>query len=276
MFGFRQLGIYAAVLVCLCLANAAHGADQNNTQVAREGELTRLYADILRDHTSDGWKRGKSARFVDYATLQSDDRWTQLMNLLAGYPREKLDTAEKRKAFYLNAYNILSINMVVEHWPLTSLKSLGSVINPVWAHDAGIVAGEPVTLRYLENDVLRAMGDPRVHMAINCASMSCPDLRTEPYVASRLDEQLDDQARRFLRQENKGVVWSEDGKKLHLSSIFDWFEEDFEVVGGVEAFVQSYLPSAASAERFVADIPYDWGVNADFSGSDFAHLRKDF
>jgi hypothetical protein len=124
---------------------------------------------------------------------------------LSRVPDCRLAHARSKKAFYRNAYNIFSMNMVQQHWPLQTLRSLGFMLNPVWTHNAGVVGGETVTLRALENDVLRAMGDPRVHMAINCASMSCPDLRHEPYVSSRLDKQLDDQSVQFCNKTIKAL-----------------------------------------------------------------------
>jgi hypothetical protein len=194
---------------------------------------------------------------------------------LSRVPDCRLAHARSKKAFYRNAYNILSMNMVQQHWPLQTLRSLGFMLNPVWTHNAGVVGGETVTLRALENDVLRAMGDPRVHMAINCASMSCPDLRHEPYVSSRLDKQLDDQSVQFLKQENKGIIFNRKDNVLHLSSIFDWFESDFEPYGGVEAFVRHYRPELSNDLTLVPDIPYDWRVNGTLSGRNLSRLRAD-
>jgi hypothetical protein len=112
-------------------------------------------------------------------------------------------------------------------------------------------------------------------MAINCASMSCPDLRHEPYVSSRLDKQLDDQSVRFLNQNNKGIILNKADNVLHLSSVFDWFEGDFEAYGGVEAFVRRYRPELSSDLTLMADIPYDWRVNGTLSGRDLSRLRAD-
>ena len=270
---YRNILSTLLILSCVDLAHSAGGTEQAANP---DEKLKALYSDILEDYVYDGWKRGKSAQFVDYGSLESDSRWDELITLLANYPENTLNNPDKRKAFYINAYNILSINMVLEHWPLESLKDLGNVLQPVWTHNAGVVAGEEVTLRYLEHGVLRQTGDPRIHVAINCASMSCPDLRREPYVAADLDAQLNDQVRRFLSQENKGAIISEDGKTIHLSSIFGWFEEDFQSVGGVEAFVERHLPEVQNADDFIADIPYDWGINAEFSGAELAQLRDDF
>lgn len=236
-------------------------------------KFNALYSELLTRHANPGEKWGMRALMVDYRALRDDPQWGILVQSLADFPAADLATDAQRKAFYLNAYNILSIDMVQANWPLRSLKSLGSVFQPVWAHDAGLIDGRTVTLRELENDVLRAMGDPRVHMAINCASMSCPDLRHEPYVASRLDAQLDEQVVRFLNQENKGIIYDRENNVLHLSSIFDWFDDDFASDGGVEAFVRRYRPELASDTRIVSDIPYNWGVNGELDAQALLNLR---
>ncbi|WP_235937593.1 DUF547 domain-containing protein [Marinobacter caseinilyticus] len=194
---------------------------------------------------------------------------------MAVFPVKKSRTRGQQKAFYLNAYNTLSINMVQTYWPLRSLRSLGTLFDPVWAHDAGSIRGGKVSLRVLENDVLRAVDDPRVPMAINGASMSCPDLRHEPWVEYFPDEQLDDQAVRFLNLTNKGIILNEKDNELRLSSICDGFEAGVESPGGVEAFVRRYRPDLAAALTLVTDIPYDWRVNGGLSGRGLRCLRAD-
>lgn len=236
-------------------------------------KLNLLYGKLLASHTEPGVKDGLSARMVRYKELAKDPHWSDLLEQLEKFPLDELRDRNERMAFYLNAYNILAINMVQENWPLRNLRSLGSLVRPVWKHDAGIVGGETVTLSYLEHDVLRAMGNPRVHVAINCASMSCPDLREEPYEAERLDEQLDDQARRFLRQEAKGILINESTGTVRLSSIFGWFEDDFEEEGGVASFIRRYRPDINGDYALQADLPYNWSVNAELTGRDLRALR---
>lgn len=204
------------------------------------------------------------ANLVNYSGLKRDPRWPDLIAAQAAFPKTELETPAEKMAFYLNGYNILSINLVLANWPLTRLKSLGSLLRPVWTHPAGVLAGEAVTLRHLEHGILRKMGDPRIHVAINCASMSCPDLRAEPYTAKDIDKQLDDQAERFLQQKNKGIIIDENNK-VYLSSIFIWFKKDFEKVGGIESFVRKYRPGLPEKIHLEGAIPYNWNINADLS-----------
>jgi len=80
--------------------------------------------------------------------------------------------------------------MVLNHWPVTSIKDIGSCVKPVWNKTAGSIGGKEMILGMIEHKILRSLNEPRIHMAIVCASISCPDLRTEAYRADKLDEQL--------------------------------------------------------------------------------------
>lgn len=102
------------------------------------------------------------------------------------------------------------------------------------------------------------MGEPRIHFAIVCASLSCPDLRKELYHAKRLNEQLNDQTRKFLNNQSKGLIIEKEF--IRVSKIFDWFENDFDVTGGVLTFIKLYRTSFPEL-KVKANIPYDWSVN---------------
>ena len=105
----------------------------------------------------------------------------------------------------------------------------------------GVVAGKKRTLNEIEHEILRKMGEPRIHVAIVCASVSCPDLRAEAYTVEKLDSQLDDQLTLFLANPKKGLHIDKKGY-LYMSSIFKWFAEDFETKGGVRKFLAPYAP----------------------------------
>ena len=239
-------------------------------------DFNQLYSQLLEDHAQQTHLDGLPLTSVDYSSLRKDDRWPVLIEKLATMPPTAVNTPDRQKAFYLNAYNILAINKVLAHWPLRSLRSVGSFVDPVWVHDAGQVAREPVTLEYLEHKVLRGMGDPRVHMAINCASISCPDLRREAYVADRIDTQLDEQAQHFLHQKDKGLTLDEETRTVHLSVVFDWFEEDFDALGGVASFIRTYRPDLPQGWEIVADLNYNWGINSELNARLLRKMRDDF
>jgi hypothetical protein len=219
------------------------------------------YDALLKQYVSPVQHAGVDLNWVSYSGLKQDPRFAGVVTQLAQFPPSELRTREERLAFYINAYNILALKSVVDHWPLKSIKDAGSLLSPVWKKPAGSLGGKAVSLDTVEHEILRPLGEPRMHMAIVCASVSCPDLRMEAYTAATLDAQLDDQARRFLANPAKGLVAS--GKAVRVSKIFDWFKADFEkAYGSTETFVQRYaaLPEGAALK---ADLSYNWSINGE-------------
>jgi hypothetical protein len=156
--------------------------------------------------------------------------------------------------------------MVADRFPIKSIKDAGSFFSPVWKKPAGHVAGKQRTLNEIEHEILRKMDEPRIHVAIVCASVSCPDLRLEAFNVERLNEQLDDQMKMFIESTEKGMKIDKVKNRVYLSSIFKWFEDDFESRGGVLKFISNYVsPEAAkelqSSKIKVSYLKYNWGVN---------------
>lgn len=220
----------------------------------------RAYGELLQRHVHQGVRHGVSLALVDYGALKQNGALEPVYRDLAAFSVERLASREERLAFYINAYNILALKTVLDHWQVGSIKDAGSLLRPVWKRPAGDIGGKSVSLDEIENEVLRPEGEPRIHLAIVCASVSCPDLRNEPYEAARLNAQLDDQARRFLENPGKGLRQA-DGR-IRVSKILDWFSDDFDRVGGVDAFVRRYKPGLP-ALPVAADMAYDWSVNAE-------------
>ena len=221
-----------------------------------------LYQKLLTQYVKTEKHQGTTLNWVNYTALKKDAGFTQLVQQFAEYSPEQLKDKKERLAFYINAYNILAMKTVVDNWPVKSIKDVGSFLRPVWKKDAGIIGGKPVSLDEIENDVLRPMGEPRIHMAIVCASISCPDLRAEPYTAEKLDEQLDDQAKKFLSNPQKGLVI--EGKKAKTSKIFDWFSEDFDkAYGSVRQFISQYSDLPEDIQLKPGGLSYNWSVNGE-------------
>ncbi len=210
-------------------------------------------------HVKPGTKNGVALMLVDYSAIKAEGSLVKAYQELSKFKLENLSSREEKLAFYINAYNILALKMVTDHWPVDSIKDVGSLFSKVWDKPAGELGGKPITLGEVEHKILRPMGEPRIHLAIVCASVSCPDLRNEPYTAAQLDKQLDEQTRRFLDNPDKGLKIDKDA--LLVSKIFDWFEKDFAVQGGVKAFIKHYRADAPDL-KIKPDIPYDWAVNS--------------
>ncbi len=217
------------------------------------------YRVFLESHVENGEINNTPLAVVNYSAIKQDPRFDVILSHLAEADLTRLTSKEAKLAFYINAYNIFAIKMVVDHWPMASIKDAGNFLFPVWKKQVGTLAGRPVTLDEIEHKILRKLDEPRIHFAIVCASVSCPDLLKEPYLAVTLDEQLDRQTQRFLNNRVKGLRVLND--RVEVSKIFDWFEEDFEAVGGVRGFVQRYRPDLAENYSVAATIDYDWAVN---------------
>jgi hypothetical protein len=207
---------------------------------------------------------------VDYAALAA--RPADLNAYLDVVRRTPLATlsGNEKKAFLLNAYNAATIATIVASWPVASIMDLdGGKVWDTRKHDVG---GVPMTLNQLENDHLRKMGDPRVHAALNCASLGCPPLTPKAFTAPELDAQLDAAARRWAATAKVGPT------EVVVSRIFDWYGDDFVakfaspdipgIAGEEEAavnFVAAYAPEKAAALRKggyrVTYAEYSWALN---------------
>lgn len=216
------------------------------------------YQAVLK-HVKPGTKNGVALALVDYSAIRADSL-AAAYRTISEFDPSRLSGRDEQLAFYINAYNILAMKTVSDNRPLHSIKDLGNWLQPVWNKPAGVLNGKTVSLDEVEHRVLRPMGEPRIHLAIVCASVSCPDLRDEPYTAAKLSAQLDDQARRFLDNPGKGLLIEKD--RIRVSKIFDWFEEDFAAGGGVEAFIRQYKPDLPKL-KIKADIDYDWSLNGN-------------
>ena len=204
---------------------------------------------------------------VDYAGLKKDpaglDAWRAAAaatdeNELKGRPREQ------RLAFLINLYNAATLRLILDRYPIASIRDIGPAWDPnkAWKLPAVKVFGRTVTLNQVEHEMIRPVFDePRAHFALVCAAKGCPPLRPEAYDGARLDAQLDDQARIFLSQKAKNDA-SKAGETAYLSPIFKWYMKDF---GGskrsVLRFVNKWLPVEEDWE--VDWTVYDWSLNED-------------
>ena len=187
-------------------------------------------------------------------------------------------TKAERQAFLINAYNAFTIELILTRYPdLKSIKDLGSLLSSPWKPKWIPLLGTQVSLDDIEHAMLRKRGDhddPRVHFAVNCASIGCPALREEAFVAARLDAQMDDQTLRFMSDRTRNRFNAQRGR-LELSKIFDWYGEDFRLghrgIGSLPAFAARYADQLADLpadrERIraggvdIAYTDYDWALN---------------
>ncbi len=216
------------------------------------------YDKLLEKYVSRGTIAGIELNRVDYDRLRGDPELARVVADLAAFRIDRLASREEILAFYINTYNILALKMVVDNWPLEGIGEVGNVFRSVWKRPAGTIGGQTLSLDDIEHKRLRKMNDPRIHMAIVCASVSCPDLRMEAYRSERLSLQLDEQCAAFLRNPRKGLRLV--GDRAEVSKIFEWFAEDFAADGGVLTFIRHYYPLPESA-TLDPSIEYNWSLN---------------
>ncbi len=183
--------------------------------------------------------------------------------LESAHPSDKGWTRAEQMAYWINAYNAYTIQLILRHYPVSSIKDIKSgiaFVNSVWDIKFIRIQGYAYDLNNIEHNILRPVFcDARIHAAINCASRSCPALRSEAYIAERLDEQLDDAMRRFVNDTLRNQIRT-DGARL--SRIFSWFSGDFERdAGSVRAYVNRYARTPLSSDAPIDYLDYDWALN---------------
>lgn len=171
------------------------------------------------------------------------------------------------KAYWINVYNAVTLQAVLEFHPLKSIRDKATADYNVWNDYPFTVGGRTFTLNQIEHEVLRPLGDPRIHAAINCASLGCPPLRNEAYVPARLEEQLESQTRVWLDDPARGIRVKEGGV-VAVSEIFNWFGNDFGPdLPARLRWISRYLRDPAMREAVtrrgarVEALPWDWTLN---------------
>lgn len=252
---------------------------------ARQGGFDHSQWDrILKQYSDNG--------LVDYQGLQENHQVLQeYLTALESVSPSELEAwnREEQMAFWINAYNAITIEGILRNYPIkygglvarlrfprSSIRQIGDFWDTVFIKPAG----KAVTLNDIEHKILRGQfKDPRVHFALVCASIGCPNLRREAYTAERLDRQLEEDAYRFINDSRK-VKLDRDSNILYLSSIFDWYSSDFVTnenskthfaeydssYQGVLEFISKYLSQADTAyiinERpKIKFLKYDWSLN---------------
>ncbi|MEO7359627.1 MAG: DUF547 domain-containing protein [Gemmatimonadaceae bacterium] len=220
---------------------------------------------LLRAHVVNG--------LVDYDAFENSADFQHYLGALATAKPASLAPAEQL-AYWINTYNAYTIALMNQHHERKSIrninKSFGLIsIKGPWTERMARVGGETYALLYIENEIIRKKyKDPRIHFAIVCASMGCPPLRSEAFTGSKLEQQLDDQARTFLLKSPAKNRVNVAKRTVFASPIFNWYREDF---GGSEQavgkFIAQYYPAGPERDLLTGgdfalkDTDYDWSIN---------------
>lgn len=247
--GGSKVGPVLIISILLLLTDLCFAADGQVKQ--------NPWAELLKNNVNNG--------AVDYAGFQRDeaalDRY--LEELAAQDPKQL--SRDARYAFYINAYNAWTVKLILGAYPgIKSIKELGGLFKTPWEKPIVRIGSQTFTLDEIEHKMLRPQfKDPRIHFVVNCASKSCPPLRSEPYAAGKLDAQLDDATRSFL---NNPANYRLEGANFYVSLLFKWYREDFnnDVIGFYLNYASEDLKAeieAAGPALSVKYLDYDWGLN---------------
>jgi hypothetical protein len=192
-----------------------------------------------------------------------------LLGELASFNPETLGNREDKMAFWINVYNIAAIKTIIDHYPVDSIRSRKiNWLGLPWSRKAITIGGRKYALEEIElGELVEGFRDLRIHFGINCASVSCVDLRKEPYRAGTLYKDLEDQGRRFLADPKKGMRIDLQENKIYLSQVFKFDKKHFdEYAGGALQFIQPYISdrdreAVRTGTLKLEYLDYDWKAN---------------
>ncbi|MEM9718527.1 MAG: DUF547 domain-containing protein [Bacteroidota bacterium] len=185
----------------------------------------------------------------DKANLQS------YLELLSTNPPTSTLSPKAQLAYWINAYNAFTVKLIIDNYPLKSITDLGEPWDKAFIN----IGGKTYTLNQIEHEIIRKQfKEPRIHFAVNCASISCPKLLNEAYTEAKLEAQLTTQTKSYLNNPAENVLSS---SKVELSSLFDWYKEDFTKSGSVIDFVNTYANTKVNAGAVVSYKEYNWALN---------------
>ncbi|MDH3509318.1 MAG: DUF547 domain-containing protein [Gammaproteobacteria bacterium] len=221
-----------------------------------------LYDEILLQNVRNG--------FVDYDQLAADTRFDAFIEQLGSTDIAPPETDDERLALYINAYNAFTIQGIVSGYSPESWWSRRTFFK----RQKYLLGGEEISLEAIEHDRIIQIGDPRIHFALVCASLSCPRLSANAYQSATIDVQLHDAAKRFINDTTRNRFDLE-RRIAFLSKIFEWYAEDFEVAGGsIQRYLARFIDDAQVQDSLRRDefelryLEYDWNLNGRFSRKD--------
>lgn len=209
--------------------------------------------DLLQKHVS-------STGTVDYKGFMDDieefDEY--LIELREKAPMKDWSKNEK-KAFYINAYNAYTIKFIITKYPVNSPKDVKFSGKTIWEFRMVQIGPQKYNLQQVEDNILRRMGDPRIHFAINCGAKSCPKLLNEAYTADKINSQLTKVTKAFVQNKSHNILKP---KKVIISKIFEWYADDFKENGGsVIKFLNEYGNVTIEEDAKIEYKEYNWDLN---------------
>ena len=224
--------------------------------VAQNQDIETFYKNwnaLLQTHvTNDG--------LVDYQGFVNDKtKLLKLTNILSENTPNSSWTENQKKAYLINAYNAFTIQLILENYPVESIRNIGGALSNVFKKDFIKFNGDMISLDDIEKGMLLPIGDARVHFAVNCASFSCPKLLNKAYEPEILDQQLEESARYFVNSDLNSISKGQ----AQLSKIFKWYKSDFENENeSLIDFINKYSEVKLLSDADIDYLDYNWNLNA--------------
>lgn len=207
-----------------------------------------VWNQLLKTHVSD-------EGHVNYKGFQKDK--TQLKQYIAQLATNMPNNDWQRNdvlAYWINAYNALTVDLILKHYPVSSIKDIK---NP-WDDRLWKLGDKWYNLSEIEHEILRKMDEPRIHFAIVCASFSCPKLSNEAFTANDLEQQLTKSTKGFLSDSKRNIITADE---LKISKIFQWFSKDFKQNGSITDFINKYTDIDIASNAKTKYLDYNWALN---------------
>ena len=253
---------YAHLSLALCILLVLNACKVPDVSSSSKPVSHDEWDALLKTHVSEsGW--------VNYSGFIADSIRLDayLIELSANHPNANNWSTSEQLAYWINAYNAFTIKLITEHYPVASIKDIKKgvpFVNTVWDVKFIQIEDELYDLNNIEHGILRPrFNEPRIHFAINCASVSCPPLANFAYQANVLDEQLTTMAKRFLADLTRNRI--ESNEEASLSKIFSWFKGDFTKEKSLIEYINQYAPVQLDENARIDFLPYDWNLNEEKS-----------
>ena len=192
---------------------------------------------------------------VDYIAFAGEaQKIDAYLAMLAKNPIAEKASKNEKLAYYINLYNAGTIQLILENYPLKSIKD----ISKPWDKNRVTIGDDSYSLGDLEHNILRRMNEPRIHFAINCASYSCPRLLNEAFTASKMEAQLEESAVAFVNDPKRNKIAS---GSAQVSEIFKWFKKDFTSAVSLAEYINRYPEIKLVPKAKINYLDYDWSLN---------------
>ena len=214
---------------------------------------TSIFNDLLQKNvTEDG--------IVDYKSLKENEaKLDNYITYLEKTSPEKSWSENKQKAFWINAYNAYTVKLILENYPLKSIMNIKKKGKDAWNIPFAKVGNKTYTLNHIEHEILRKnFNDPRIHVGVNCASGSCPQLGNFAFTEQNYETKTNKLMKKFVNDTSRNKISK---KKVQISSIFDWFKGDFTKNGSVIDYLNKYSDIKISSKAKISYLKYDWTLN---------------